>query len=174
MAGIILHQNPCRVSGRVSKLNNHTIIFKNQIPRYYVYNHSSYFFERIKCPPKNLSGLCWFFHETWWFFEIFELFKTSGSLNLNRFQIPRPDGFFIMNFFSKDPKMTVLWFWIFFKYLKLMSIKQKNQNTCPPPPPQIANNTNTYIVLTSIYQSISTNTNQIDENMKTETPKHNK
>jgi hypothetical protein len=55
-----------------------------------------------------------------------------------------------------------------------MSIKQKNQNTCPPPPPQIANNTNTYIVLTSIYQSISTNTNQIDENMKTETPKHNK
>jgi hypothetical protein len=38
--------------------------FKNQIPSYYIYNHSSQFFERIKYPPKNLSSLCWFFHET--------------------------------------------------------------------------------------------------------------
>jgi hypothetical protein len=27
----------------------------------------------------KLSGLCWFFHETQWFFEVFEILRTCGS-----------------------------------------------------------------------------------------------
>ncbi len=109
---------------------------KNQIPGYYYYyyyyydNRSSQFFERIKYPPKTCKAFVSSFT------KLDE--RTDGSLNLNCFQIPRPNGSLILNYFFQTPKNGgSLIFWIFFKYLELMSIKQKNQNTWMPLPPPL-------------------------------------
>jgi hypothetical protein len=40
----------------------------------------------------KLAGLCEFFHETQWFFEVFEIPRISGSLILNFFKHPEPVG----------------------------------------------------------------------------------
>jgi hypothetical protein len=57
----------------------------------------------------KLSVLSQLFHETWWFFEAFEIPTTGSSLNAPFFQIPRPAGFFILKIF-KYPEPAVLWF----------------------------------------------------------------
>jgi hypothetical protein len=61
----------------------------------------------------KLLGLCWFFHETQWFFEVSETPKTGNSLNLifsntqtpwffdsETFQILGADGSLILIFFK--------------------------------------------------------------------------
>jgi hypothetical protein len=72
------------------------------------FNKKSYY--HLKSP-----GLCWFFHETWWFFEVLEIPRTGRFLNLIFFfQIPKSSNSLILKTF-KYPELTVLCFWIFQK-----------------------------------------------------------
>ncbi len=83
---------PCWVSKFI------IMVIKNQIPAFHIHNYS---YQKILCPfsivLKNsniqlkLSGLCEFFHETQWFFEVFEILKIS-SLILNIFKHREPAG----------------------------------------------------------------------------------
>ncbi len=43
-------------------------VIKKQIPCLYIYKHGSQFFWKIH---KKLLGLCWVFHDIWWFFDSF-------------------------------------------------------------------------------------------------------
>jgi hypothetical protein len=61
------------------------------------------FFEKIKYPLFILSSLCWFFHETRQFFEVFEILKLDHSLN----------------FIFLNTQTQWLFHLKFFKYLKL-------------------------------------------------------
>jgi hypothetical protein len=84
---------PCWVSKFI------IMVIKNQIPDFNIHNYS---YQKILCPfsifLKNsniqlkLFGLCEFFHETQWFFEVFEIPQISGSLTLNLFKHPEPSG----------------------------------------------------------------------------------
>jgi hypothetical protein len=84
---------PCWVSKFI------IMVIKNQIPDFNIHNYS---YQKILCPfsivLKNsniqlkLFGLCEFFHETQWFFEVFEIPQISGSLTLNFFKHPEPSG----------------------------------------------------------------------------------
>jgi hypothetical protein len=66
------------------------MVIKNQIPDFDIHNYS---YQTIICPYSivlkksnikiKMSGLCEFFHETQWLFEVFEIPKISGSLILN-------------------------------------------------------------------------------------------
>ncbi len=54
------------------------------------------------------TGLCQFFHETWWFFEVFEIPGADGSLNLIFFyKNLGPHSSLILNV-SKYPELAVL------------------------------------------------------------------
>jgi hypothetical protein len=76
-----------------------TMVIKNQIPDFDIHNYS---YQKIICPflivlkfsniQLKLLGLCEFFHETQWFFEVFEIPKISGSLILNFSKHPEPVG----------------------------------------------------------------------------------
>jgi hypothetical protein len=74
-------------------------------------------FSKKQLPEPNihlkLLGLCWFFHETRWFFEVSEIPNTDNSLNLifsntqnvwffdsDTFQILGADGSLILIFFK--------------------------------------------------------------------------
>ncbi len=76
----------------------------------------------------TILGLCWFFHDTQWLFEIFEIPETwqffefdffskisgaNSSLILKFFQIPRTSTSLVLNFFLKNPELKLLSFWIF-------------------------------------------------------------
>jgi hypothetical protein len=56
---------------------------KNQMPNYYIYNHGSFLLKIYIHICLKPSGLCRFFHETQWFFEVLEIPGTGDSLILN-------------------------------------------------------------------------------------------
>lgn len=98
--------NPQWVSGRISKLKImvikkikfpvlicKTAVIKKMKYTVIIYNCNAQFFWKSR---KTVGGVCWVFHETWQFFEAFE--------------IPGPVVIWFLNFF-KYPESTILWFW---------------------------------------------------------------
>jgi hypothetical protein len=63
--------------------------------------------KELKCIRLKLLGLGWGFHETWWFFEVFEIPRTGSSFDLF-FQLTEPSGSLILNLFSNIETRWVL------------------------------------------------------------------
>ncbi len=78
----------------------------------FIYNHGSQIFWTKSYYYLKSPGLCWFFHETWWFFEVSEIPRTSRFLNLIFFSNTQIQNSLILKTF-KYPELTVLCFWIF-------------------------------------------------------------
>lgn len=90
---------------------NHSYQEKKNYP-FITYHHFHFVFGKYIC--LELPGLCWFFHETWWFSEALELWWTDGSLNLSFFNYPNP---------------TVVWFWKFSNAQNWRWLRDRNTMT---------------------------------------------